>query len=229
MIVLKKFFTRQGLLKTKAGNLNDDGKDEDCSQDTNSHDNESRKEKGKRRKRKPKAKPTRLSSERTLNSSASNEETAQCSGTLNEQIIEKYVAAVNAHSPADDLIAFYASDKVQVKFDDMAPITARALQTEIVSLTKSFKDFRFNYDSIKEVEPGKVMVEDLCVTGTHNGQPYKFAVYPPITATGKHVVLDPERIWYTMKDGKIVHEVVTALGLLTGPAGFYLAIGGKLG
>ena len=62
----------------------------------------------------------------------------------------------------------------------------------------------------------------------HTGPAFGFAVFPPVPTTNKHVVLDPERLWFTLKDGKIDKIEVIALGNLTGPAGLYLSIGGKM-
>ena len=69
-------------------------------------------------------------------------------------------------------------------------------------------------------------MEDVEVTGTHTGVPVAFANLPPVTTSHKHVVLDKERLWVTMKDGKIDKMEIIALGNLTGPVGMYMAVGG---
>ncbi|CAB9498180.1 unknown protein [Seminavis robusta] len=147
---------------------------------------------------------------------------------VNEHLIQDFISKVNEQPTLEELLQFYASDDVPVKFDDMHIMPAVAVQTEVVKLTKSFQDFKFSYESVKEIKPGTVIVEDLVVSGTHNGEPYKFMAFPPIPATGKHVVLDPERVWFVMKDGKIVKHMILALGNLTGPPGMYISIGGNM-
>ncbi|CAB9502759.1 expressed unknown protein [Seminavis robusta] len=160
--------------------------------------------------------------------SEQTEATTLSDAAVNEHLIQDYISKVNEHASVEELLQFYAREDAPIKFDDMAPMPAVAVQTEIVNLTKSFKDFKFSYDSVKEIKPGVVQVDELVVSGTHNGEPYKFAVFPPVPATGKHVVLDPERSWFYMNDGKIVKEVITALGNLTGPPGMYISIGGNM-
>ncbi|CAB9502761.1 expressed unknown protein [Seminavis robusta] len=178
--------------------------------------------KSKKERRSKRSSPGSVVSEQT-------EATTLSDAAVNEHLIQDYISKVNEHASVEELLQFYASEEVPIKFDDMAPMPAVAVQTEIVKLTKSFKDFKFSYDSVKEIKPGVVLVEELVVSGTHNGEPYRFAVFPPVPASGKHAVLDPERMWFTMnKDGKIVKEVIMALGNLTGPPGMYISIGGNM-
>ncbi|CAB9498183.1 expressed unknown protein [Seminavis robusta] len=147
----------------------------------------------------------------------------------NEQNIQDFIAKVNEHASVEELLQFYANDEVPICRNEMAPFTAMAKNSDIVILCKSFTNFKFSYDSVKEIKPGVVLVDELVVSGTHNGKPYTFGGFPPIQSTDKHVVLDPERVIFTMKNGKIIKEVVkTTSGNLTGAAQFYVAIGGRL-
>ncbi|CAB9517118.1 expressed unknown protein [Seminavis robusta] len=145
----------------------------------------------------------------------------------NEQIIEQYMAAKNRHASVEELLEFWTSDKAKAKFDDHGSMTARQLLTEINNLNQGFEDMMFTFESIEEVEPGVVLVEQLVVTGTHTSD-LKFMDFPVIPKTNRHVVLDPERLYFTVKNGKITKMEDTALGNLTGPPGMYMAVGGKL-
>ena len=159
--------------------------------------------------------------------------------TRNEQLITDYVAAVNSHSTPTALLNFYASKKVRINFDDMPRMTALSVQIEVQSVYQSFTDLRLDYDSIQETSPGMVFLDNLRMSGTHNGDPYKFANFcdqsiwkacgvanfPAIKASGKHARLDPETTHFTITDGKIVREIVTAMGISTGPLDMYELVG----
>ena len=150
------------------------------------------------------------------------------SRTPNEQAIDAYLAAVNRREPMEELLKHFTSKDVPVLMEDNPPVNALFLLTEICKCYTSFPDLAFGSESIKEVRPGEVLMEEMRVTGTHTGPAFGFAVFPPVPTTNKHVVLDPERLWFTLKDGKIDKIEVIALGNLTGPAGLYLSIGGKM-
>ncbi|CAB9498185.1 expressed unknown protein [Seminavis robusta] len=153
--------------------------------------------------------------------------TGTSTDNLNEELVAKYVAAVSAHASAEELLKHYASSTSRVLFDDTQAMDAGVMVTEIEKLYRSFNDMGFLYDSIKEIKPGVVLVENLQTTGTHTG-PYTFANFPIVEATQKKIVLDPERCWFYMKDGKIDRVEITALGSLTGPPGMYLSVGGTM-
>ncbi|CAB9502859.1 expressed unknown protein [Seminavis robusta] len=147
--------------------------------------------------------------------------------TENAEAVENYMACLNRHGSVDEMLKLFTSENAKIKFDDSPSMTALGLVTEIRNCYLGFGDLKFNYESIKEVKPGQVLVEDLVVTGTHT-QDFQFANFPVIPRTNKHVLLDPERLWFTMKDGKIYKQEITALGNLTGPPGMYLLVGGRL-
>ncbi|CAB9502855.1 expressed unknown protein [Seminavis robusta] len=147
--------------------------------------------------------------------------------TENERMIEEYFAVLNSHPSADEIVKHFTSSEAPVLFEDSNGMNAMVMATEMQKMYAGFNDFRFNYASIKEIKPGVVLVDDVNVTGTHTG-PYQFANFPPVEATQKHVVLDDERLWYYVKDGKIAKLELTALGNLTGPPGLYISVGGKM-
>ena len=158
---------------------------------------------------------------------ASTATDASCCNINNQDIIESYMAAKNRHASAEELLQFWSSDQARVKFDDHDGMTAKDLILEIQNCFEAFQDLHFKYDSIEEAKPGEVFVEGLVVTGTHTGD-LKFADFPVLPKTGKHIVLDEERLLFYFKDGKIIKMVDFALGNLTGPPGMYIAVGGKL-
>jgi hypothetical protein len=172
-------------------------------------------------------------SDRTMDSASLNGTTTE------ERLVEEYLEAMNAHASVDELLSFYANDSVTiVQLDNKAGAktsTARDHHMELAKLFPSFKNLHVTYESMTELpscedqqDHVRVLVEDVCVTGTHNGQPYKFRVSPVIPRTNKHVVLDCENMVVTFHQGKIARQEIVALGSLTGSSGMYRAIGGKL-
>ncbi|CAB9517119.1 hypothetical protein SEMRO_832_G208490.1 [Seminavis robusta] len=147
--------------------------------------------------------------------------------TPNELAVERFFVTMNAHAPMEDLIAYFTSSDAPIKFDDSKAMNATILATEIQKVYAGFEDATWNCGSIKEVKPNVVLLDELCVTGTHTG-PYQFANFPPVEATHKSIVLDPECCWFYMKDGKFQSEDIIALGSLTGPPGMYISVGGKM-
>ncbi|CAB9496817.1 expressed unknown protein [Seminavis robusta] len=148
--------------------------------------------------------------------------------TPNEKFITSFLAAMNNHQSMDQLLNFFSSPEVEVKFEDAPSITAAMWASETEKLSKSFPDIQYSYESIKQDHHGLVVVEELQVSGTHSGEPYSFAYFPPVPTTNKHIINDPERVWFKVKDGKIALVQDISLGDLTGPPGFYVQIGGKM-
>lgn len=148
--------------------------------------------------------------------------------TPNEDAIFAYLEDVNRRAPVEELLKHFSSGDVPVLMEDSPPVNALFLLTEIRKVYLSFPDVEFKRESIKEVRPGEILVEEMEVTGTHTGEAYQFAHFPPVPTTHKHVVLDRERLWFTLKDGKIEKLEVVALGNLTGPPGMYISVGGKM-
>ena len=151
--------------------------------------------------------------------------------TPNEKIVAAYIDMLNLKRntiTANDILAFYASESVPFKFEDVPNLPSRVYADEMMRVYQSFPDFHLDHGAIKESKPGCVVVEDMIGSGNHTGAPYSFAHFPPVETTHKHCVNDPERFCFTIKDGKITHVEVISLGDLTGCPGFYLQIGGSL-
>ena len=99
----------------------------------------------------------------------------------------------------------------------------------IMLLLESFPDNFVRWESIEEIEPGVVRIQNFYGRSTHIGKPFSFGPYPPIPATGIVVEEDPCHLMITMKKGKMVKFVMDAYhGGLVGPPGHYQKIGGKL-
>ncbi|CAB9496823.1 expressed unknown protein [Seminavis robusta] len=148
--------------------------------------------------------------------------------TANETVVAGLIDVINGHGTAEEMASFFKSGDIRVKFEDAPSITAAMFTGVVKMLHGSFPDFRLQYESIKEDRSGVVLVEELRASGTHTGEPFGFAHFPPIPASHKHVINDPERMWFKVRDGKIVDIECLSLGDLTGPPGFYLQLGGKM-
>ncbi|CAB9529818.1 unknown protein [Seminavis robusta] len=148
--------------------------------------------------------------------------------TPNEKVITAFMNAWNNHTSLEETLSFFASPEVLVKFEDTPSITGGILAAEHDKLYKSFPDIKFTYECIKEDRAGQVVVEELRASATHTGEPYGFGPFPPVPTSNKSVANDPERLWFTVKDGKIVMMQVISLGDITGPPGFYVQIGGTM-
>ena len=147
--------------------------------------------------------------------------------TDNEQVavdLMKGLATADA-----SLFNLFTSKDMKVAFEDGQTMPVAAFVMTSNSIRKSFPDIVFQYEKIKETKPGRVLVDNYVVSGTHTGEPYGFGPYPKIPAAGKHVVNDPGRIWVQVEDGKITKMDVISLGDKTGPPGLYQQIGGVLG
>lgn len=123
----------------------------------------------------------------------------------------------------------YSSDKVQVCFEDVPPITSRQLiEIALHVIRPSFPDMDFTYSSIRPVggDPKVLCVDELVCTATHTGIPYSIpgTPFPPIAATGTRCVNDPERVILYLDDSeecKIQKMEFIALGNTTGLMGLY--------
>lgn len=180
-----------------------------------------------RKTRKQSKKETKASKILAIRDPFVSSTSTDCTTTSNEQIIEDYITALNNHESVEEMLQFYRSNKVRVKYDDVCAMTSQSALKQLRCVQASFKDLNFSYESIKEVRPGEVIVENLCVSGTHNGEPYQFDDLPPIEASGKCVALDEECLYFKMRDGKITRKDICAMGAFTGPAGLYQLVGGQ--
>ncbi|CAB9517116.1 expressed unknown protein [Seminavis robusta] len=186
----------------------------------------STKNKGGSKKQSKKPKNAADPSETIFESQFSSHSSSSSIKLTNEQLVRYYMHAKNRHATTEELLPLF-HETATVKFDDQGCLTAVQLVTEIHKLYQAFEDLSFSFESVKEVRPGEVLVEQLVVSGTHTGN-LIFMDLPAIPASGKHVVLDPERVWVNVEDGKIAKMDVMALGNLTGPPGLYVSVGGKL-
>eukprot|EP00522_Entomoneis_paludosa_P011886 CAMPEP_0172440168 /NCGR_PEP_ID=MMETSP1065-20121228/900_1 /TAXON_ID=265537 /ORGANISM="Amphiprora paludosa, Strain CCMP125" /LENGTH=219 /DNA_ID=CAMNT_0013188951 /DNA_START=117 /DNA_END=776 /DNA_ORIENTATION=- len=149
--------------------------------------------------------------------------------TPNEQVISDYLSLLNQHGAVEDMLQFFASPDVKVTPEDSPSASAQQFAEILRDCYLSFQDMTFDGHDIKEVKPGVVLLEDNVVRGTHTGQPYQpLPSLEPVPASGKQVILDPERVFFTMEEGKIVDMQVLALGCHTGVVGLYVLAGGKL-
>ncbi|CAB9502557.1 expressed unknown protein [Seminavis robusta] len=148
--------------------------------------------------------------------------------TANEKVVADFLAVINGQGSVEEMKSFFKSGDVRVKLEDVPSITSDIWIAAAAQCIKSFPNFRFQYESIKENRSGLVLVEELQASGTHTGEPYTFAHFPPIPTSNKHIVNDPERLWLRVKDGKIVDIECVSLGDYTGPPGFYMQLGGKM-
>ncbi|CAB9496819.1 expressed unknown protein [Seminavis robusta] len=146
----------------------------------------------------------------------------------NEKVIIAFLKAWNNHSNFEETLSFFDSKDTPVKLEDGKSLTGEIFAAERQKVYKSFPDITFTYESLKEDGHGVVVVDELHVCGTHTGEPYGFAHFPPAPTSNRRVVNDPERLWFKVKDGKVVLMQVISLGDVTGPPGLYVQVGGKL-
>ncbi|CAB9525855.1 expressed unknown protein [Seminavis robusta] len=148
--------------------------------------------------------------------------------TPNEQIIANYLEVLNGHGSVEEMLAFFASPDVGVYPDGGDPATAAMFANILRDCYLSFEDMCFDGHSVKEVKPGVVLLEDNVVAGTHTGAPYQpLPSLAAVPASGKRVTLDPERVFFQIKDGKITKMDVISQGVHTGVEGLYVLAGGS--
>ena len=93
---------------------------------------------------------------------------------------------VNNVKPSEDiLMSSFAEDGV-FRFEDGFTIPNQTMIPTMCTIFKSFPNFKMINESVKEVEPGLVLVENQVVSGTHYGTPFTFdSKYPPISRTDR--------------------------------------------
>ncbi|CAB9512521.1 expressed unknown protein [Seminavis robusta] len=148
--------------------------------------------------------------------------------TPNEKVVANYMSAWNRHCSIEENLGFYESDDTPLRIEDTPDMPAKMFMVEMDKIFKSFPDIHFKHGTIKEEKPGQVFVDSIRVSATHTGEPYAFANFPPVPTTNKHIINDPERFLFFLKNGKITVMQVISLGDMTGPPGLYMQIGGKL-
>ena len=92
-----------------------------------------------------------------------------------------------------------------------------------IQYVDSFPDIKFAHESLNQQGPHMVVVEKAQASGTHTGTAYcpMPGKVEPIETSGKHIVVDEERWFFELQDGKLKSFSVVALGPCTGPAGLY--------
>lgn len=99
------------------------------------------------------------------------------------------------------------------------------------SLSMAVHDWKFEIlEPFVQKEDGTIVGKVRSV-GTHTGLPFSFAGLPEVEAQTPPVELanDPETLTFTFDEfGKISKLVIFADGYLSGPAGFYKQMGGRL-
>ena len=149
--------------------------------------------------------------------------------TADERLVEEFMEVLNSNPTVEEQLRFHESPNIRIKFDDEPSMTILEMSNIITNTVyKSFPDFQFSYESLRQFSPGVVVLENCQPNGTHTGTPFQLPNLPPIPAAGKFVKLDPERLFFTIRSGKIAEIEVVALGRTTGPLGLYEGLGGQL-
>ena len=159
-------------------------------------------------------------------SSKTKQHTEENTVTPNEQVVLNLLDTWNTHSKPEVSMALMKSKDAKFVFEDDICLTAEQMMQGFEVIFASFPDFHMANKHVKEVEPGVVLIEEQVVTGTHTGEPFTFANHEPIARTDKKVVLDPERVYVTVEDGKVAEWKMIALGTNVGIHGLYIGIGG---
>ena len=123
---------------------------------------------------------------------------------------------------------FFANPNVLFVFEDDIVIPVNHMMPAFQTVFQSFPNLNFSNTGITEIKPGVVMIEEQVCQGTHTGAPFSFAKFPAVPRSDKHVKLDPERVYATIQDGKIVKYEMVSLGSLCGYHGLYLGVGGVM-
>ena len=100
---------------------------------------------------------------------------------------------------------------------------------ECTNLNSAFPDLVNTYDSIKEVTPGVIRVQNYKSAGTHR-KPYGFGPFPKVKPTNIFVEEDPCHLEIHVAKGKMTKFVIDIKDAndLVGPPGYYTKIGGKM-
>lgn len=176
-----------------------------------------------------------MSSEKDGTSSTLTDAPKTTSCTKEISCVVGYMKAINRHADSDELLSFYANDKVKIKFEEGLEITAKSSCQFYQSMFKSFPDVEWKHNKIRGTKEGDVIVEKVRASGTHTGAPFKFVKpvdssksalflfrdYPPLQPSGKRFENDPANFIFRVDKEKIVEVEVIAMGLKTGPLGIY--------
>jgi len=145
------------------------------------------------------------------------------------QVVESFMAIAAKH---DDkaLLATFKSPSARIHLEDGFSMDAQTFCDTLRIMWDAFPDHKFCYETL-EVVGETVELDNLVSSATHTGAPYTIGPkFPAIPAAGKYVINDQERLVFTFtEDGERLEDMsVISFGNVTGPAGFYEQIGGKL-
>lgn len=147
--------------------------------------------------------------------------------TENEKVVYQLIQALqNKGSTSVESLAVSPESKIIFGRSQMR---LQQFCEAMENLNRSFPNLSVSYSKIEEEEPGMVVVHGWSAEGHHVGEPYAFHPLPALPAKGQFVENPPTRLEVTLV-GKKVEEVVAIAegGELSGPMGFYKAIGGVL-
>ena len=145
------------------------------------------------------------------------------------KVAEAWINLLNNHGTEEEVMSMFANPDVKFVFEDGFVLPASAVVPTMAYVFTCFPDFNLANQGYKEVEPGKVLIEDQILSATHTGEAFKFANFPAVPTTNKHVELDPECSYVSVnEDNKITKIEMISMGNLVGLHGMYLAIGGSM-
>ena len=146
------------------------------------------------------------------------------------QIAENFMEIAARHD-SEELLAAFSSPRARIHLEDGFSMSADSFCGALKHMWDAFPDHKFRYETVFTKDGGNaVVIDGLVSSATHTGVPYTIGEkYPAIPAAGKYVINDEERFLFTFaKNGKLASMSVISFGNVTGPAGFYEQIGGKL-
>ena len=146
------------------------------------------------------------------------------------KVAERYIGLYRSKEGNEDELFELFNPGSLYTFEDLPPIPTSLSVVILKDLNASFPDIKWEYEKMTEPRPGLVEISGFRVSGTHTGAPYTFRPdLPAIPAAGKFCQNDEENLTLHINaEGKIEEIQIVALGIFTGPPGFYEQIGGKM-
>eukprot|EP00523_Entomoneis_sp_CCMP467_P023380 CAMPEP_0168833966 /NCGR_PEP_ID=MMETSP0727-20121128/3342_1 /TAXON_ID=265536 /ORGANISM="Amphiprora sp., Strain CCMP467" /LENGTH=213 /DNA_ID=CAMNT_0008887291 /DNA_START=44 /DNA_END=685 /DNA_ORIENTATION=- len=148
---------------------------------------------------------------------------------LTEKVIQDLYALVSDKGcTAEKIVEMFASPETPIFHEDIPTTTAQVFAQIIMTVRLSFPDSKFTAD-VKQAKPGVVLADDSTFSGTFTGVDFQaLPSVAPLTANDRQVILDPERVYFTVENGKIAKMEVIAMGCHTGVGGIYVLAGGEM-